>query len=348
METIYNYLDVMFASVEKTEQIEKIKADLAANMEDKYRELKAAGKSENEAIGTVIAEFGNVEELLKELGAVKQADETLQAQRSARAEEMDYEDETGICTSGVRLKKVTEREVDDYMEEKQRMLRKTATGVFIIMMGTAAMILLAHLLPRIIVHPSAEEMGNVIPIVVLLICVAAAVGIFINSGVRFSKYEYMEKGVWVEEPLKNRLTREMEAYLPTSALALTSGVMLCILGAAVLLVMSAAMPDSDAGGVYGLCILLVMVAVAVVLFVTVVAKKDIYTMLLGIEDYAPERAKENKIIGIVASVVWPLTAAVFLVWGIAFNGWRISWIVFPVVGICFGAFAAVCSAVTRK
>ncbi len=348
METIYNYLDVMFASVEKTEQIEKIKADLAANMEDKYRELKAAGKSENEAIGTVIAEFGNVEELLKELGAVKQADETHEAQRSARAEEADYEDENGICKSGVRLKKVTEREVDDYMEEKQHMLGKTAIGVFIIIMGTVAMILLAHLLPKIIVHPSAEEMGNVIPIVVLLICVAAAVGIFITSGLRFSKYEYMEKGVWVEESARSRLMKEMEADLPKSTLALTSGVMLCILGVAVFLIMGAAMPAGDDGGVYGLCILLVMVAVAVVLFIKIVAKRDIYTMLLGIEGYAPERAKENKIIGIVASVVWPLTTAVFLVWGLAFNGWYISWIVFPVVGICFGAFAAACSAMTRK
>jgi len=342
METIYNYLDVMFASIEKTAQIEKIKADLAANMEDKYRELKAAGKSENEAIGTVIAEFGNVEELLKELGVAKQAQEAAQTRKE------DGEDEAGVCKSGVRLRKVTEQEVEDYMAAKQRMLKETATGVFIIMMGVVALILLGHLLPEIIVHPSAEEMGNVIPIVVLLLCVAAAVGIFITSGTRFSKYEYMEKGVWVEEPLKNRLTREMEAYLPTSSLALTIGVMLCILGAAVLLVMSAAMPDGDDGNAYGLCLLLTMVAVAVVLFITVVAKKDIYTMILGIEDYAPERAKENKIIGIVASVVWPLTAAVFFVWGFAFNGWRISWIVFPVVGICFGAFAAVCSAVTRK
>ena len=37
-------------------------------MEDKYVELKAEGKSENEAIGIVISEFGNMEELIRELG----------------------------------------------------------------------------------------------------------------------------------------------------------------------------------------------------------------------------------------------------------------------------------------
>ena len=30
-------------------------------MEDKYTELKNEGKSENEAVGTVIAEFGNLD-----------------------------------------------------------------------------------------------------------------------------------------------------------------------------------------------------------------------------------------------------------------------------------------------
>ncbi|MFT3983365.1 MAG: permease prefix domain 1-containing protein [Lachnospiraceae bacterium] len=348
METIYNYLDVMFASVEKTEQIEKMKADLAANMEDKYQELKAVGKSENEAIGTVIAEFGNVEELLKELGVTNRTEEVPQIQRTARTEEADYEDENGVLRSGIRLKKVTEQEVYEYMAAKQRMLRKTAAGVFIIMMGVAVMILLTHLLPGAIMHPLAEELGKVLPIVVLLVCVAAAVGLIINSGIRFSKYEYMEKGVWVDADLRNRLTKEMDDYLPTGTLALTSGVMLCILGVAVLLIMGAVMPDGDSGSVFGLCMMLVMVAIAVVLFITIVSKKDMYTMILGIGDYAPERIKENKLIGIVASVVWPLTAVVFFVWGFAFHGWRISWIVFPVVGICFGAFAAVCSAVTRK
>ena len=37
-------------------------------MEEKYRELKRSGKSENEAIGIVISEFGNINELIDELG----------------------------------------------------------------------------------------------------------------------------------------------------------------------------------------------------------------------------------------------------------------------------------------
>ena len=45
-----------------------LKEEILSNMEEKYRELKKQGHSENEAIGTVISEFGNIDELVRELG----------------------------------------------------------------------------------------------------------------------------------------------------------------------------------------------------------------------------------------------------------------------------------------
>ncbi|MEG2642079.1 MAG: permease prefix domain 1-containing protein, partial [Eubacterium sp.] len=63
METLLNYLDNLFASLPDTEDVRRAKADLQDSMEERYNELKAAGKSENEAIGTVISEFGNIDEL---------------------------------------------------------------------------------------------------------------------------------------------------------------------------------------------------------------------------------------------------------------------------------------------
>ena len=63
MDTIKNYLDNMFSAFPKTAEISKIKENLFSNMEDKYNELKQSGKSENEAIGIVISEFGNIDEL---------------------------------------------------------------------------------------------------------------------------------------------------------------------------------------------------------------------------------------------------------------------------------------------
>ena len=67
MNSIINYLDNVFASLPKTSEMEKLKQEMLSNMEDKYYELKEEGKTENEAIGIVISEFGNIDELLSEL-----------------------------------------------------------------------------------------------------------------------------------------------------------------------------------------------------------------------------------------------------------------------------------------
>lgn len=68
MDTIKTYLDNMFTALPKTEQAERMKQDLYNNMIEKYQEMKKEGKSENEAVGIVISEFGNIDELVSELG----------------------------------------------------------------------------------------------------------------------------------------------------------------------------------------------------------------------------------------------------------------------------------------
>ncbi len=68
MDAIKNYLETMFLNLPNTPEVQKAKYELEQMMEDKYNELIANGKTENEAIGTVIAEFGNLDELAADLG----------------------------------------------------------------------------------------------------------------------------------------------------------------------------------------------------------------------------------------------------------------------------------------
>ena len=68
MEAIREYLNNMFLNLPETPQVLRAKAELMEMMEDKYEELTAEGMSEKEAVGTVISEFGNLDELAEELG----------------------------------------------------------------------------------------------------------------------------------------------------------------------------------------------------------------------------------------------------------------------------------------
>lgn len=71
MDTIKSYLETMFANLPATAEVLKAKDELWGMMEDKYNELISEGKSENEAVGTVISEFGNLDELAETIKTLK-------------------------------------------------------------------------------------------------------------------------------------------------------------------------------------------------------------------------------------------------------------------------------------
>lgn len=68
MNAIRNYLDNMFRNLPNIEEVRRAKSELLQMMEDKYEELISEGKTENEAVGIVISEFGNLDEVAESIG----------------------------------------------------------------------------------------------------------------------------------------------------------------------------------------------------------------------------------------------------------------------------------------
>lgn len=68
MKVIRDYIEVLFLQVPITEQTKQVKEDLIGNSEDYFQALIDEGKSDKEAIGIVISEFGTIDEILMALG----------------------------------------------------------------------------------------------------------------------------------------------------------------------------------------------------------------------------------------------------------------------------------------
>ncbi|MFA9376970.1 MAG: hypothetical protein ACERKZ_09485 [Lachnotalea sp.] len=98
---------------------------------------------------------------------------------------------------------------------------------------------------------------------------------------------------------------------------------------------------SDPATNYSVSILLIIIAKAVYLFITTGSVSSACKQLLQIDEFKIEKKKENKVIGAVAGIVWPIAICIFLVAGLIYNQWAICWIVFPITGILFGGFSAV-------
>ena len=68
MEAIRNYVEALFAALPQRGDVLRVKADMLANLEDKFSALLDEGKSEAEATGIVVASIGSGEELREQFG----------------------------------------------------------------------------------------------------------------------------------------------------------------------------------------------------------------------------------------------------------------------------------------
>ncbi|WP_272038437.1 permease prefix domain 1-containing protein [Paenibacillus sp. JJ-100] len=315
METIMVYLDNMFAGLPRSPEVERMKQELLSGMEDKYLELKQQGRSENEAVGIVISEFGNIEELMAELGIQpEEAEETLPV--------------------------LTEEEVQAYIEAKRSAGFWTGLGVWLSSIGIAFLILMNTLFESMGV--SSDEgtvgIGSVLGISGMFILVAVAVGMFIYSGMKLGRFDYMEEEFKLPRSLLMSIQRSKASFALTYRVALITGVCLCILSP-VFIFAGAYVNDTYAA--YGVSALLAMAGTGVFLFVYYGNIQSSYTTLLEDQHLSEAKREEVRAVRAVEAVVWPLATAIFLFTGFVYQRWDINWAIFPIVGILSGSFSNV-------
>ncbi len=317
MDTINTYLDSIFAGLPQNETVLKAKSELQKVMEEKYRACLAEGRPENEAVGHVISEYGNIGGLIAGL-KINQTD------------------------AAPKRTMIDQEQVDAFLRDNRKAGRLVALGVFLCIAAAAVLILFNNLAADGYFGRLSGDAAGAIGLIPLLIFVAAAVGLFIYSGMLTGRYAWREKEFDLPDDVKAGLRRQLEQFMPGFTIAIIVGVALCILSPLPLF-LAAVLTKFDAE--YSVVILLGLVAAAVYLFVRFGTIKDGYNRLLQLEDYTPEKKQEDKVTGTVASIVFPLAAAAYLYMGFVHQLWHPGWVIFPITGILFGIFSAVYAAV---
>lgn len=343
METIKNYLDVMFARMPDTEQLRALKENLLLNMEEKYHELKREGKSENEAIGIVISEFGNIDELMDELEITKTASPLISQNVVGNTTANMAHNLLGNTTDHPvqktkPLRRVTEEEAYAFMEEKKKSGAMIAKGVTLCISAVAMLILLRTLVSDGLIGGISEYVGNFVGITAMILLIIPAVGMFIYTSAKMEVYEYLYKPFELPEYVQAEIQARYDAFAQTYVKSVIIGVSLCIL--APISVIATSLVEQNLR-TYGVVVLLALVAVAVYIFIYFAAIKDSMAMLLQRDGYSLENKEksEDKVVSAVAAVVWPLAVCIFLVTGLVYHQWHINWIVFPITAILFGMFS---------
>lgn len=320
METIKTYLDNMFSALPVTEETMRLKTELLATMEDKYLELKEVGKSENEAIGIVISEFGNIEELTDTLN-LRQPSGAAQIQNAPLLSDL---------------------EAEEYLLQKRRGAARTAFGVSLCIIGAA-------ILMFCLFFTGSSSLGITIGLVGLLSLVAIAVGIFIYSDQSLQRFEHVgSRNFSLSVGMRARVEALNKDYTTKKNLNTIIGVILCVFSSLFVIIPSIISPDYI---LLGLAALLIVVSIGAHLLVRSDAIDEGYRILLSggkdSERNCTEGSKSERIIGGIAGIWWPLTVCIYLLWSFTAKAWNISWVVWPVSGILFGGISTLISATVK-
>ena len=309
MDTIRSYLDNLFAGLPRTERVRQLRTELLSNMEEHYRELKAQGKTENEAVGIVISQFGNIDELLTELNIQREENQLPEAEDSL---------------------------IDAYLEASKKATRNVSLGVFLCILGPALLMLFNALFQSGPLDIGGD--ASTLALIPMFLCIMSGVGILIYGGMRMEPYKTLEDRMLIAPASHARLQSGYETLREPYMKSVIAGVCLCVISPVPLFVVSTLGYRMEA---YGVPLLLFLVACGVYILIRDSMHRSSYQKLLKIEEYAPVKTKENKVVGAVASVVWPLAVAVFLFLGFVYNLWGVAWIIFPILGLLFGIFSSV-------
>ena len=315
MQAIRNYLETMFMNLPNTPEVLRAKEELWQMMEDKYTELKNEGKSENEAVGTVISEFGNLDELAEELGIHQ------------------FMELPEVVVEQPR-RTITMEDTKQFLHDKARQAFQVAFGV-----------LLCIVSPVGIIISEAVHINELIGVLALFLCIVVAVGMFVFSGISIKKWDFLkQEPCSLDFETTNYVHEKKDYNRGIFALFLVIGIGLCILSVIPVIIFGEINLHLQAVNLesMGAAFLLLFVAIGVFLIVYGSMIYGSFDELLKVNDvrtvggnYVPEQKEQymTPAMATIMEVYWPTITCIYLIWSFLTFEWWVSWIIWPVAAI---------------
>ena len=312
METIKQYLETMFASLPDTPEVRRAKEELLQMMEDKYNELLAEGKSDNEAVGTVIAEFGNLDEIAEELG--------IRGVMSG---------EGGSAKSG---RHVTAEEAEQYLADKKKDAFKTALGVLLCIWS--------------VIGPIMTE----VLMIAVGVCLFVYSSMIMKKWSYIKKEScYLDFPARQKIADKKERFRVSHAMSMTIGIVLC---IISFVPAAIMSEVGELQQgmnhviDMDAlGGAF--LFVFVGIGVFLIVYTSIVngSFEDLQGKNFGAGKYRSSSSVKDKYISpgaeLVMNVYWYTVTCIYMIWSFLTFSWHFTWIIWPVAGVIYGGLSKV-------
>ncbi|WP_423189075.1 permease prefix domain 1-containing protein [Alkalibacterium sp. f15] len=306
MNTIREYIEQMFKGVPMNDETTQLKADILANLEDKYLALKEGGATEHEAIGVVIAEFGDIDELLEEFG-VSRVNKKVTAQYTTMSSE----------------------DLARFVEAKARMGLNVGLGVLACLSGIAGLLLLLAFQGMI---PGALYLGLLLMVTLAVI----GIGLFIIEGMKAKDFKPFYSPFIIMPTDKEWIQDDQDNYKRSFIFSIVAGVSLCIMSLTPVL-MGALTPMIPV--LVGVGFMLILIGTGIIFFTYSGNVWSAYGIILtngkyieSIEIEAAKDERNKKVNYILEEIYWPIIVVIYLVFSFLQGAWAWSWIIFILAG----------------
>lgn len=319
METIRNYLESMFKNLPQTEAILKAKYELGQMMEDKYTELIREGKSENEAVGTVIAEFGNLEELAADLGI----DDIFKTNQKIN----------------INRRKLTMDEITGYLKACKNRGLFLASGIACCISCVTGPII-----------SNAFNFSEKIGVGLMFFLIAVGVSLFILAKNATEDYKFINNEACAIDPVNlDFIKSKKRDFTSTYSIKTSVGILLCVT-----CVMPAIIFGDSSYSILEIlsgAFLFYFVSAGVFLLVTAKKEKHAYEKLIGLntESFFWEGVSESSTYTTqeepvtyatptqkaIIECFWPTITCIYLCVSFITFKWYITWIIWPIAGVLF-------------
>lgn len=263
-------------------------------------------------------------------------------------DEMTDEEMPKESSKESEVRYVSMQEANRFMEIKEQTSKMIAYGVFLCIISPLCLLLLG-VFSESGAYGISENTAGMIGLIVLLVLVTIAVAIFIFSGSKTAKYEYLEEEVFETEygvtgMVKERKEKFQTVYTKYNIV----GVSLCILALVPFFTGAMFCESNEIILVFLLCLALVIIGIAVVLFVRVGIIHESFEKLLQEGDYTKAKKEKSPIVKAVTIVYWMVVTAVYLAVSLPSRNWREGWIIWVIAAVLFPALIVIIHLFDKK
>ena len=232
-------------------------------------------------------------------------------------------------------RKLSLEEASEFLKLRKSYAPKFALGVMLCIWCPIAIILLSGLYEEKTINISENAVGG-IGVSVLILMIAAAVALFINSSSKLDKFKFLEnEEIETAYGVDGMVKEKKEAYASSHTSFLIAGVVLCILSIMPMFI-ALCFTERDVVMIAMVALLLFIVGIAVNMIVRTILIKDSYDMLLQNNDYSIMKKRSRNMLGLFEQIYWLVITTAYFIISFFTNAWGITWIIWVIGGILAG------------